>query len=132
MKKLIFFLLIGLFASTVRVNAQDKYEETSKVITPGKLIQPTYPGGMAAFYKYVEKGVKRRHMPSKSGKLIASFIVEKDGSISNVKIVEGIEQKFDDRIVKLISESIKWTPGYINGLPTRASYNLPITITIGE
>ncbi|MEL1245373.1 energy transducer TonB [Flavobacterium sp. DGU11] len=132
MKKLIFFFFIAFIVNITVVNAQEKPIDGASKNPPEGYIQPQYRDGLEAFYKYVEKGIKRRHMPSKSGKIYAYFIVEKDGSISNVKILRGIEEKIDARIVKLISESIKWTPGYINGLPTRASYNLPITITIGE
>jgi Gram-negative bacterial TonB protein C-terminal len=125
MKKLIFILFIGLIVGTASVTAQNEPISINPKELPEGFIGPTYPGGNEVFYKYVQKGIKRRHLPSKSGKVIVSFIIEKDGSLSNVKLVEGIEQKVDERIVKLISESARWTPGYIDGLPLRASYKLP-------
>jgi protein TonB len=128
MKKIFFSIMISLFIFCAGASAQE--QETKATLKVSDSIRPAYPGGVPAFYKYIEKGIKKRHMPSKSGKVIASFIVEKDGSISNVKIVKGLEQKTDGRVVELVSESEGWTPGYINGLPVRASYNLPVTINV--
>ena len=63
--------------------------------------------------------------------MYASFVVEKDGSMSNFKIIRDPGYGMGDetlRVLKLCKT--KWKPGIIDGLPVRASYNLPLTINI--
>jgi protein TonB len=56
--------------------------------------------------------------------------MEKDGSLSNVTIIEGIEPKVNERVVELVSQSPKWNPAKINGRLVRSSYSLPIAINV--
>jgi protein TonB len=61
-----------------------------------------------------------------TGKVYLTFIIEKDGSISNVTVVKGVDPLLDDETVKAISESPKWTPGLQRGEPVRVRYSIPI------
>lgn len=60
------------------------------------------------------------------GKVYLTFIVEKDGAVSNVTIVKGVDPLLDQEAVKAISESPKWTPGLQRGLPVRVRYSIPL------
>jgi len=60
------------------------------------------------------------------GKVYLTFIVEKDGSVSNVTVVKGVDPLLDDEAVKAISESPKWTPGLQRGEPVRVRYSIPL------
>jgi protein TonB len=63
------------------------------------------------------------------GKVYLTFIVEKDGSVSNVTVVKGVDPLLDDEAVKAISESPKWTPGLQRGEPVRVRYSIPLNFS---
>jgi periplasmic protein TonB len=63
------------------------------------------------------------------GKVLLTFIVEKDGSVSNVTVVKGVDPLLDDEAVKAISESPKWTPGLQRGEPVRVRYSIPLNFS---
>jgi protein TonB len=93
-------------------------------------VMPSFKGGgIDKFRDWVQK---RTNYPQPAidrkirGKVILTFIVEKDGSVSNVTIVKGIDPLLDDEAVKAISESPKWTPGMQRGEPARVRYIIPL------
>ena len=63
------------------------------------------------------------------GKVYLTFIVEKDGSVSNVTIVKGVDPLLDDEAVKAISASPRWTPGLQRGEPVRVRYSIPLNFS---
>jgi len=98
----------------------------------GLQVQPEFPGGMAAFYKYVNNNFRIPEIDQNmTAKIYVSFVVEKDGSLTAIKVLRdpgyGLGKEAE-RVLK--SLKIKWSPGIQNGKPVRASYNLPITINI--
>ncbi|TSD66577.1 TonB family protein [Inquilinus sp. KBS0705] len=98
-------------------------------------IAPEFPGGVAAFGKYM---VKTLHYPSTAvnnntqGRVIVTFIVEKDGSINDVKVVRGLGSGTDEEAVRVIKNMPLWKPGIFNGMPVRVQYSLPINFAIEE
>ena len=93
-------------------------------------VMPSFKGGgLDKFRDWVQK---RTNYPQPAidrkirGKVILTFIVEKDGSVSNVTIVKGIDPLLDDAAVKAISESPRWTPGMQRGEPARVRYIIPL------
>lgn len=64
------------------------------------------------------------------GKVYISFVVEPDGSISNVKLVKGIGAGCDEEAMRVIKKSPKWEPGVQNKQAVRVRYNMPINYTI--
>jgi protein TonB len=60
------------------------------------------------------------------GRVYLTFIVEKDGTVSNVTIVKGVDPLLDEEAVKAISQSPKWTPGLQRGVPVRVRYSIPL------
>ena len=83
-------------------------------------VQPAYPGGNKAFNKFLLSNLI--YPPSgKAGTTYIQFIIEKDGSLSNIKAVEGkgLNQSSDEEAIRVLSNSPKWTPGMKNDLPVR-------------
>ncbi|RFZ81764.1 TonB family protein [Mucilaginibacter terrenus] len=97
--------------------------------------QPGFPGGDAAFGAYLARVVK---YPKKArelniqGRVILSFIVEKDGSLTDVKVVRGVGYGTDEEAVKALKNSPKWTPGTQNGKKVRVQYAVPISFSLAE
>lgn len=93
-------------------------------------VLPTFRGG--GLDKFREWVIRRTNYPPEAvtkkikGTVVISFVVEKDGSISNVNIIKSVNPLLDDEAVKVISESPKWSPGLQRGLPVRFRYLIPL------
>lgn len=98
-------------------------------------IAPSFPGGMEAFLMYVQKNY--RYPPQAieqgvKGKVILTFIVERDGSLTDIKIVRDLKFGTGDEAVRLLRASPKWSPGIQNGRTVRVAYTLPIGLNIRQ
>ena len=93
--------------------------------------EPVYPGGMGAFYMCVGQNFKRPAEATKNKietKILMQFMVEKDGSLSEFKIVKDAGYGLGEEAIRILKMSPKWIPGSENGQPVRVLYSLPITI----
>jgi protein TonB len=94
-------------------------------------VMPTFRGGdLNKFRDWVQK---RTNYPQAAidakikGTVFLTFIVEKDGSVSNVTVIKGVHPLIDNEAIKAISESPKWTPGLQRGQPVRVRYQIPLS-----
>lgn len=124
MQKIFFILLLSFF--TIPLFSQEQVKPVLIESAEGKHTgsRPEFNGGTKAFYEYIFKNFKTR----KKGKIIVYFIVEADGTVSNAKIVQGLDEVTDKKLLEVIEKCPKWIPGYQDGKPVRAGFNLPITI----
>jgi len=93
--------------------------------------QPEYPGGIEEFYKLVGMNFKIPAAALKQkleGKAIIEFMVERDGSLSEFKIVKDLGYGIGNEAIRTIKLSPKWIPGIKDGKPARVLYTLPITV----
>ena len=94
---------------------------------------PQYPGGEEALMEYVSKNIvypQEAQEKGISGRVFVGFIVEKDGSVSEVKVLRGIGGGCDEEAVRVISGLPKWKPGKQEGKPVRVSYQMPINFKL--
>jgi protein TonB len=94
-------------------------------------VKPDFPGGIAKFYAYVGKNFKTPEDEEVSGKIIVSFVVEKDGSLTDIKIIRDLGFGTGKEAKRVLESSPRWKPGIQNGRPVRVLYNLPISIVSG-
>jgi protein TonB len=92
--------------------------------------KPEFPGGMEKFYRYVgNKFVTPNIDSEKTIRIIISFVVEKDGSMTDIQVRNNPGYGLEKEAVRVLkSLKTKWTPGIINSKPVRTAYNLPITV----
>jgi len=92
--------------------------------------RPTPQKGIKSFYSYVAKSIiipaDARNV---TGKIYMTFIVDRDGTLVDPKILKGVGYGIDESVLNVIKNSKKWNPGLKRGIPERAFYSLPITIT---
>ena len=96
---------------------------------------PEFPGGEQAMMKFVAENVKYPQEAKDkniSGRVFVSFVVEKDGSVSNVKVLRGIGGGCDEEAARVISAMPKWKPGKQKGEPVRVSYQIPINFKLAD
>lgn len=94
---------------------------------------PTFPGGEKKMLEYVAKNVKYPQLAKEvgtQGRVFVSFIVEKDGSITNVTILRGIGSGCDEEAIRVVKSMPKWNPGLQCGRAVRVSCNLPINFKL--
>lgn len=90
---------------------------------------PSFPGGMESFYRFIIKNVRYPDAARKNntyGKVIVSFVVEKDGALTDVKVARGIGDGCDEEAVRVIKSSPRWSPGMQDNKPVRVAYSVPI------
>ena len=127
MKKL---FLIVFFMAFVSVNAYSQSKEQDDAVYSMVSEQPSFPEGMQEMMKFISDN---RKYPAEAkakdihGKVIVAFVVERDGSLSDVKIKRGIGYGCDEEAIRLIKSMPKWTPGKQNGKAVRVSMMLPVS-----
>ena len=94
---------------------------------------PEYPGGIQALFEYLQQNVKYPEDAVKQkieGRVIATFVVETDGSINNVEVVKPAFPSLDAEAVRVLSAMPKWTPGMQSGKVVRVKYTVPINFNM--
>ncbi len=108
-------------------------EDTQDDVFPVVEVMPVYPGGKEAMVKYLSENI---HYPEAAktkgtqGRVFVNFVVEKDGSVSNVKLLRGIGDGCDEEAIRVVAGMPAWTPGTQRGEAVRVSYNLPIKFAL--
>jgi periplasmic protein TonB len=98
-------------------------------------INPEYPGGEAAFGKFLQKNI---HYPTIAkenniqGKVYVQFIVERDGSLTDIKVLREPGSGTGDEALRVLKMSPHWRAGIQNGKPVRVQYTIPVNFTLGD
>ena len=96
-------------------------------------VMPEFPGGMAECLTFLGKNIKypvQSQQAGVQGKVIVQFVVEKDGSVSNPKVVRSIDPDLDGEAVRVISIMPKWKPGMQKGQAVGVKYTVPVTFRL--
>jgi TonB family protein len=94
---------------------------------------PQFPGGMQALMEFLSKNIrypKEAFEANKQGRVIANFVIEKDGSISEAKVVKSVDPSLDEEAVRVINAMPHWMPGRQSGKAVRVKYTVPINFRL--
>ena len=119
---------------TSAVEATPKIDNTIYGKT-GVDVMPEPEGGAAGWTKFLQKNLRYPGQASdagKSGNVWVSFVVEKDGQISNLTVDKGAGYGMDEEALRVLKLSKKWKPGKQNGQPVRVKYTLPLNFVLSE
>lgn len=109
-----------------------KNEEENKVFDVVEE-QPSFPGGQGALMSWLHDNIKYPVVAAENGiqgKVIVQFIVGKNGSISNVKVLRSVDPSLDKEAVRVVSNMPNWTPGKQNGASVNVRFTLPVTFRL--
>lgn len=109
-----------------------KNEEENKVFDVVEE-QPSFPGGQGALMSWLHDNIKYPVVAAENGiqgKVIVQFIVGKNGSISNVKVLRSVDPSLDKEAVRVVSNMPHWTPGKQNGASVNVRFTLPVTFRL--
>ncbi|KIO78813.1 energy transducer TonB [Pedobacter lusitanus] len=98
-------------------------------------VQPMFPGGINKFYAYLSKAIRYPAMAQENGvqgKVFMSFIIEKDGSLTDIKVERKLGAGTDEEAIRVLKASPHWLPGIQNGNKVRVKYNIPISFALSQ
>ena len=128
MKKIIPFLLL-FYSFTSFSQSTEKQEDNNIYNTAGIDVKPEFPGGLDKLKSLVnESYLKSEFAYEKKGKVYMMFIIEKDGSLSDVKILHGVDTAKAKVLIQILKSLPKWNPGKQNKQIVRVLYALPLVI----
>ena len=107
-------------------------EEENKVFDVVEQM-PSFPGGTAALMAYLQKAIKYPPVAEENGiqgRVICTFVVERDGSVTDVRIAKSVDPSLDKEAQRVVSAMPKWIPGKQNGQSVRVKYTLPVTFRL--
>jgi len=107
---------------------EEEEEEEAQIFTVVESM-PDFPGGDEARIKYLNENIKYPQMARESGiqgRVFVTFVVEKDGSVTDVRVLRGIGGGCDEEAIRVIKNMPKWDPGKQRGKPVRVQFNMPI------
>jgi protein TonB len=107
-------------------------EDTSVHSLAGIEQKPEFPGGIEKFYAFVGKNYTPPEEEGLKGKVYVTFVVEKDGSLTDIKVIRDIGYGTGKEAIRVLNKCPKWLPGEQNGKKVRVLYSLPITIQSAE
>jgi len=96
---------------------------------------PEFPGGIDAMTGFVASNIKYPQDAideGKEGRVFVSFVVEKDGWVSNVKVLKGVCESIDEEAARVVRGMPRWKPGMKDGKPARVSFQLPVTFKLDQ
>jgi len=109
-------------------------DDSGNIIYLSAEVQPAYPGGKEEMMKYLRKNLKYPSTAKNNkseGTVMVEFVVQEDGSITNVKTVKPLEDEaLNEEAVRVVSEMPTWAAGKQNGAPVHVKYTLPITFKL--
>lgn len=123
------FLVIAFFAIQIGF-AQDATNVQSEILydTAGIDVKPEFSGGMDAFHQFIGKNYNCPKVKKLAGKVYVTFVIEKDGSLSAIKVLRDIGYGTGKEAIRVLELSPKWIPGEQNGQKVRCMFSLPISI----
>ena len=107
-------------------------EEETKVFDVVEQM-PSFPGGPSALFEYLSKNIKYPVVAEENGiqgRVIVSFVVERDGSITDVRVVKSVDPSLDKEAQRVVKSMPRWIPGKQNGSAVRVKYTVPVTFRL--
>ncbi len=130
-------LILALLFTYVMVNAQNntgsKEKTSNEKIYDVVEMPPSFPGGQAALLAWIASHVNypQKAMESRiEGRVIVGFVIECDGSVSQAKILHGVDSLLNKEAIRVVMGMPKWTPGRQNGKNVRVKYNVPVNFRL--
>ena len=123
-----------------RKETADCYSDSAKQIGKNGVYQivekmPEFPGGEKALLDYISENIvypQSAKDKNISGRVFVSFVIKKDGSVSDVKVMRGIDEECDAEAIRVVKSMPKWKPGMDDGKPVKVSYMLPVNFKLTD
>lgn len=134
------FLFIALLSFGFMANAMAQhFDEGEEVIEQSDKVfevvdeMPSFPGGQSALFDFMAKNIKYPEVAEDNGiqgRVLVTFIVKKDGSLSDVRVAKSVDPSLDKEAVRIIKSMPKWNPGIHRGRYVNVKFTVPVTFRL--
>ena len=117
----------------VNTNESEEKKEVANKVFDVVEQMPSFPGGNEALMKFLSENVKYPVVAQENGvqgRVVVSFVVERDGSITDVKVVRSVDPSLDKEATRVVKSMPNWIPGKQNGAAVRVKYNVPVSFRL--
>lgn len=140
MKKILILILISLAQNVFsQIKTEDNLssypvvgvinEDSNDVHSlAGIEVRPEFPGGIEEFQRFIKENYRIPEVAGLKGKIYMTFIIEKDGSLNDIKTIRDLKHGTGDEAIRVLKKSPHWIPGKQNGKLVRVLYSIPISI----
>ena len=131
MKRIVLVLMFAV-AVVFNVQAQKDVEEKEDVFEVVDQM-PEYPGGQDSMLSFIVKNVEypaTARQNEIAGKVFVGFVIDETGSVTNAKIIRGVDYDLDKEALRVVNLMEKWTPGKEKGKTVKVKYTLPINFAL--
>ena len=121
-----------LKAKEVIAQPEPPKEEETKVFDVVEQM-PSFPGGPSALMQFLSSNIKYPVVAEENGvqgRVVCTFVVEKDGSITDVRVIKSVDPSLDKEAMRVVKSMPKWIPGKQNGSAVRGKYTVPVTFRL--
>lgn len=121
-----------LKAKEVIAQPEPPKEEETKVFEVVEQM-PSFPGGQAALLQYLSNNIKYPQIAMEngvSGRVVCTFVVERDGSITDIRVARGVDPSLDKEAIRVLKSMPHWIPGKQNGSAVRVKFTVPVTFKL--
>ena len=108
-------------------------DTTKNVVYDVTETMPQFPGGQGVMMKYLAANIKypaSAVKAKKQGRVIVSFVIQKDGSVTNARIVKSVDPELDAEALRIVKAMPNWTPGTQDGKPVNVNYTIPVVFSL--
>lgn len=135
MKRLIMMSLMAICCLTTVLAQKTVVSQNDQKEDPFNVVEdmPAFPGGMEAMIQFISSNIKYPADAKKQkvdGRVLVKFVVEKDGSITEVKVIKPAFPSLDAEAIRVVKAMPKWKPGYQNGQAVRVQFAMPINFSL--
>jgi Gram-negative bacterial TonB protein C-terminal len=114
-------------------NQENTTEDLNIYNSQGIEVRPEFPGGIKKFYEFIGKNFQTPNQAAgQSGKIFTQFVIEKDGTLSDIKIIRDIGYGTAQEAIRVLQLCPKWSPAEQNGKKVRCIFSLPINISLSK
>ncbi len=120
-----------LKAKEVIADEKPKEEETKVFDVVEQM--PEFPGGQAALLQWISSNIKYPAIAEENGiqgRVVCTFVVERDGSVTDVKVARSVDPSLDREAIRVLKKMPRWNPGKQNGSAVRVKYTVPVTFRL--
>lgn len=130
MKRIFIIFLFATFSGYSQEMTTDTNVDNT-VYTAGAIeTLPEFPGGQVGFAEYISKSYKLPNVKGLSGRVFVDFVVEKDGTLTDIKVIRDLGYGTGPEAIRVLSNSPLWRPGTQDGKPIRVRYSLPLILKV--
>jgi len=125
---LTFIFLLNFFSVAIYAQESDKKEAKGDVLTFVEKM-PQYTGGEAAMGKFINDNIRYPKGNTKEGRVFVTFVVRKNGEVTDVSVLKGFDEYYDNECARIVRMMPNWVPGEQNGKKMNVQFVLPIKIS---